>query len=291
MKKQLQSAHRILNTAVTTYKPSLIVLSYSGGYDSMVSSHVAYQWSRLYAHSANLIVVSADTGISADGWTEYVTSSARDIGIRPFYLKKTDHMKKWAERILESGFPFRESQHRINFYYLKQVVFRGIIRENKKHRHDHIMFVNGVRRAESNNRINRPEIAKQGSGLFVNAILHWSDEDVQRYRMMHDMPTNPFYDRFGNSGDCLCNFHIRFSLDDLRKHGRKALEIIEPLHHQCKAQHGYGYGETAINGWFQGTPQMLLPGFEETPNLCTDCHKPSASNEAIDDVMMQRFEW
>ena len=57
----------ILNRALQTYKPSLIICSYSGGYDSMSAAHLVGRWYKRHAHSTNVITASVDTLISADG--------------------------------------------------------------------------------------------------------------------------------------------------------------------------------------------------------------------------------
>lgn len=292
----MTSAHKILSKALALHKPSLIILSFSGGYDSMVSSHIATQWAKQHAHSTNVITISADTLISADGWRDFVTNTAKQLGFPRFAIHNTDHFEKWASRMIESGYVYRESQHRINFYYLKQVVFRKLVQQYKKYRTDRIMFVNGVRRAESSARQHRPEIARQGSGVFVNPILYWSDLEVEQYRIAHDMPINPFYDTIGNSGDCLCNWHTHFKKETIQHHAPQTWQKIEPIHINCQKRHGYGYGEIPRNGQFidgAGVQSSFfdLVGINETPNLCSDCRKPAASNEQRADLLFSRMNW
>ena len=292
----IESAHKILNKSIRQHKPSLIVLSFSGGYDSMVSSHIASDWSKKYAHSTNLITISADTLISADGWREFVSDTARQLKLPRFKIHDTTNLEIWKERMIDKGYVYRESQHRINFYHLKQVVFRSIIAQYKKYRTDRIMFINGVRRAESSARQNRPEINRQGSGVFVNPLLYWSDKEVEQYRIKHDMPINPFYDSIGNSGDCLCNWHTHFSMDTIERHAKEASKIIKPVHGACIEKWGYGYGETPRNGLFADdagvqTSFFDLEGVNDTPNLCSGCRKPKASNETRANYMLQTMQW
>lgn len=289
----IQQSHKIIERAVQEHKPSLLVLSFSGGYDSMVSSHLARQWALTSGHSINTLTMSVDTTISADGWPEFVASAARQMKLGPFQLWQTTHFQEWADRAIEKGIPYRESQHKINFYYLKQVAFRACVQKHKKFHTDRIMFINGVRRAESAARQNASEVERQGSGVYVNAIVHWPDEMVQQYRIDHNMPQNPFYDNAGNSGDCLCNWHIHFKAEDVRRHSPKAWQRLKPVHEGCQARWGYGYGEEPRNGTFvEGAGvQMLLPGLDETPMLCAGCQKPAPKNEAVADVMLSRMQW
>lgn len=292
----MKSAKQILDESLRVYKPSTIILSFSGGYDSMVSSHIGAKWAKYHAHSANVITVSADTTISADGWRNFVTSTAKALSLPRFSIRNTTHFDEWSKRMINKGYTYRKSQHKINFYYLKQVVFRALIQEYKKHRTDRIMFINGVRRAESSDRQSTPEHTRQGSGVFVNPIVYWTDEQVTAYRYKYNMPENPFYETVGNSGDCLCNWHTQNSLDDLRQHSPATAQRIEPIHNGCKAKWGYGYGETPRNGTFTegaGVQMSLfdLKGSDETPNLCTGCTRPEPSNTTYADVFLSRYDW
>jgi len=296
MNNHTQASVGILDTALKMYKPSTIILSYSGGYDSMVSSHLAARWAKQHAHSANVITLSADTKLSADGWADYIRASSKALKFPRLHIYETHKFKRWQERIIDKGFPFRLSQHKINFYYLKQVCFKKAVQDFKKHYHDHVMFINGVRRAESNDRRNAKDIAKYGSGIYVNAIAHWDDKQVYDYRMAYDMPINPFYDTVGNSGDCLCNWHTRIKLPQLREFGTCALQHIQPLHDATRDKFGYGYGEQPPNGLFVKDAPVQesfldLIDLDSTPNLCIGCEKPTPTNESLNNYMMQYFNW
>lgn len=263
----------------------------------MVSSHLAAQWARRRGHSVRVMTLSADTRVGADGWAEFVRAAGRQLRLPQHSIRKTEKIEDWETRIRHKGFPYRRSQHAINFYYLKQCTFRTFMQECKKHWRDRIMFVDGVRRAESSERSSRAEHTRSGCEVHVNPILYWQDEHVDVYRHTHEMPNNPFYDLIGNSGDCLCNWHTQYSVDLLRSYARDAGRIIEPLHYACRETFGYGYGEEPRNGTFAegaGVQMSLfdvLPGIDETPNLCSGCRKPKATNAARDDVLIQRMEW
>lgn len=287
----MKNAETILNQALQQHKPSLIILSFSGGYDSMVACHYAALWARHHAHSTNVITLAVDTLLSADGWREFITSTSKALKLPRLEIRETTMLDKWQSDVRERGFAYRRHQHKIYFYYLKQNAFRAALADHKKHRTDRIMFVDGVRRDESSARAAHPAIARRGSGVYVSPLIHWSSDDIARYRWRHDMPENPFYARWGNSGDCGCNWHNNISAEAMQRHGSKAWEIIAPLHDHGEQTHGYGYdGEPAAK---VHKDQLELPlDFGDTPYYCAGCERSATTDtQSQDFVALQRMEW
>lgn len=283
------NSDRILEAAWLEYKPSLIVCSYSGGYDSMVATHRALAWSRDYAHATDIAVIAVDTLISADGWKEYVRASAAQIGARRFELWPTAMLEGWQNDVKSGGFSYSSAQYKVYFYYLKQNGFRAIVAKYKKHTHDRIMFVTGVRRAESSARADTPEHSRNGSSVWVNPLVDWQESDILQYRLDHNLPENPFYAITNNSGDCLCNWHREISLSAVKGEAR---EIIAPLDTYCREHFGYGYGEKPDKHMRQvQAGQMTLEGFGDTPYLCVGCERKQASNEQRENLLLQRLDW
>lgn len=283
----------ILDRAIQTYKPSLIVCSYSGGYDSMIATHIVSRWRKTSAHSTNVITASVDTLISADGWRAFVTDSARAIGAPRFEIANNPELDSWINDVTERGFVYRRHQHKIYFYYLKQRVFRELLQRYKKYHTDRVMFITGVRRAESKARALTPEVERAGSAVYVNPLVYWSDEECYRYRMTHELPINPFYDTFHNSGDCLCNWHNQISLTSLQTHAPHVYQTIRPLHDQCQQQRGYGYDSEPSRGAKRELAGQLrlIPDIDDVPNLCAGCSRETPTNAAMDELMLQRMEW
>lgn len=289
----MKSVETILSEALAVHKPSLIVCSYSGGYDSMVATHKALKWARNHAHSTNIITVAINTLLHADGWTEYVTQSAKQLGARRFEVWKTAMLDKWITDVTERGFAYRPHQHKIYFYYLKQNAFRSVVAHYKKNRHDRIMFITGVRRSESKERANTPEYERTGSNVWVHPLVNWTEQDIHEYRFAHDFPENPFYALTNNSGDCLCNWHTNISVKTLEKAAKEAAKVIMPLDAKCRSQFGYGYGQEPSKYLKQEAAGQLrlLDNLDDIINLCAGCAKPSATNEQSEDLLMQRWEW
>lgn len=279
----------ILDRAVQAYEPSLIVCCYSGGYDSMIGTHLVHRWQS----PVPILTASVDTLISADGWREFVTESARVIGATQFEIADNPELDSWQNDVQERGFVYRRHQHKIYFYYLKQRVFRLLLAKYKTHRNDRVMFITGVRQAESAERADTPETSVSGSAVYCNPLVYWSDEECWLYRQTHELPINPFYDTFGNSGDCECNWHNRVSLETVRQHAPKLYQTIKPLHDHCQQHHGYGYqGEPSRYTKQELAGQLpLLPDMDDIPNLCAGCSRHTPTNAQMDELMLQRMNW
>jgi 3'-phosphoadenosine 5'-phosphosulfate sulfotransferase (PAPS reductase)/FAD synthetase len=287
----MKPTEQILSETLQRYKPSLIVCSYSGGYDSMVATHKTLQWAKQHAHSTNILTIAVNTKLHADGWPEFVTTSAKTIGSRRFEIWQTTMLEKWIADVETRGFAYRKAQHKIYFYYLKQNAFRAVVAHYKKHTHDRIMFVTGVRRSESKERANTPESERYGSNVWCNPLVNWSEQDIHLYRLEHDLPENPFYHITNNSGDCMCNWHTNIPLASVKGAAR---DIIAPLDKQCREQFGYGYGEEPSKGAKQeAAGQLRMFDFDDNgvPNLCASCERPKATQDQVDSVLLQRMEW
>lgn len=288
----MKTTEAILNETLQMHKPSLIVCSYSGGYDSMVATHKTLEWAKRHAHSASIITVAIDTRLHADGWPEYVRQSAKEIGARRFEIWQTTMLDKWIADVEERGFAYRKAQHKIYFYYLKQNAFRAVVAHYKKHRHDRIMFITGVRRSESKERAGTPEWERNGSNVWCNPLVYWGEQEIHEYRFAHDLPENPFYAQTNNSGDCLCNWHTNISIATLKTAATEAAKIILPLDEQCRQQFGYGYGqEPSRYAMQEAAGQLPLFDDDGIPNLCAGCARPQATNEQLENVLMQRIAW
>lgn len=286
----MKTCEQILDECYAEHKPSLIIASYSGGYDSMVMTHKAVQWAK--ANNAPLLTIAVDTRLHADGWIEYITESAKALGCERLEIVQSRRFNEWPEYIRKGGFVYTPSGHTAYFRMLKEAAFRDVIQMYKKHLHDRIMMVTGMRRSESRNRANTPEYDRSGAGVWCNPLVYWNEFEIQSYRVKHNLPENPFYHHGLGSGDCQCNWHRGLTLENLNTYCTEAAKIILPLDAECRAKFSYGYGEEPSKLAAQeAAGQMPLFDLDGIPNLCAGCERPKPSQDAIDDILMQRMEW
>jgi len=181
---------------------SSLVCCFSGGKDSLVSTHLVWNESEdlPLKHRSVLFV---DTTVSLPGVVDYVKMIADRCGwnlviVRP---KKTffDLAERWGMPTL---------RRRWCCYYLKlEPMFRYASKLPK-----YVMFVTGMRRDESSRRRNfNPIIVRRnpicGIHISFSPIFYWSDKQVHEYLRRHNLPLNPVAMKLGFSAECYCGVY------------------------------------------------------------------------------------
>jgi 3''-phosphoadenosine 5''-phosphosulfate sulfotransferase (PAPS reductase)/FAD synthetase and related enzymes len=139
-------SQRILDNAIAQWQPVALVSLFSGGYDSMIATHILH---RLDTHGLPIQVWAIDTQLAADGWHEYVRFVANKFA---WNLRIYDNKKGFAqfvESVRRKGCPRTRQMHTFVFQKLKERGFDAILRLNKTKWSDKVLFVSGMRRAES----------------------------------------------------------------------------------------------------------------------------------------------
>jgi 3'-phosphoadenosine 5'-phosphosulfate sulfotransferase (PAPS reductase)/FAD synthetase len=105
------------------------------------------------------------------------------------------------------GFP-GPAMHSRTYRALKENQIRTLLRESKvgHSRRSRVLFLTGVRRAESRRRSQREPIDRLGgtSAVFVNPLLNWRDDDMLAYRRTHSIPESDASALMHRSGECNC---------------------------------------------------------------------------------------
>ena len=189
--------------AIKQERPSHIFALFSGGHDSLCSTHLAAN------HPGFSGVVHCNTGIGIEQTREFVRQTCRDQGW-PLFERHPDHYT-YRDLVMGAngyhGFPGGPKSHMRCYYYLKQRAIDGIVRDFKQHRGDRIALVTGIRRAESERRMAGAfaEYAhREGAKLWLNPILDWTEKDKNAYMDEWKLPRNEVVDVLHRSGECLC---------------------------------------------------------------------------------------
>lgn len=281
--KKVGSALDILARAYALWNPSWIFLLYSGGYDSVCSTHIAWQWAKAEGIQHKVKVISADTGVAADGWREYVARVASAEGWR-HEIWDNPNPEFYYENVREFGFPHTKQMHwQIMYRNLKERIFDAVRAAHKTSERDRCMLVSGMRREESTQRANTPEWLQDGAGLWVSPLVEWTEVDVYSHRASHGFEPNPFYEQGLGSGDCECNWGQFVDLETLEEYSPQLAAKIRPVHEYSLEVHGWGYGERPSKDLLaERAGQITLPGIEPIVNLCASCgrKKPDGSRAA-----------
>jgi 3'-phosphoadenosine 5'-phosphosulfate sulfotransferase (PAPS reductase)/FAD synthetase len=188
-----------LDTAIREHRPSAVFALFSGGHDSLCSTHLASQ------HPAFTAAVHINTGIGIEQTREFVRETCFEQGW-PLIELHPD-AKTYEDLVREKGFPRGPKAHNTTYYWLKQRAVRRLVRDHKQGRNGRVGLVTGIRRQESERRmastISVP-VRRSGAQVWINPILDWSAGDCGRYIADHGLRRNEVSDLLHRSGECLC---------------------------------------------------------------------------------------
>lgn len=177
---------------------------------------------------------------------------------------------------------------------LKDRSFDEALRQHKTKWSDKVLCLSGIRQAESAERQQYDEpVQRRGRSnlIFANPILHWTDEDLYRFRIENDLPENPFYNTVGGSGDCQCNWGNFITLDRLKRFSPElAAGNVALVDQISKDRHGYGWDGENPNQVKMFDLDDLDYGEPTTPFLCSNCSrgKRTEKMKAAEFVALQR---
>ena len=288
----MKTPQEIISQAISEWKPVQIVCLFSGGYDSMVMTHLVHT---LDLHGVPTATWAVDTKLSADGWIKYINQVAAELQFENLNIYDNgagfEEYKRW---VAEYGNPRTRTGHTRAYRRLKETAFNAIHMLYKQGKHDKTLFLSGMRKFESSDREKSMhfEVQRAGSSnkIFANPLFWWTDLDIARYRVQHDLPDNPFYDTVKGSGDCQCNWGNFITLGTLRIHSPILAGGNVALLDDIGQRHGYGW---------DGEPVNIEPFFDTeeywgecnltTPFLCSNCSRQGRHrHNAAEEIMLQR---
>lgn len=185
--------------AVAEHAPSHVFALFSGGHDSLCSTHLAAQ------HPAFTAAVHVNTGIGIEETRAFVRETCWLHGWP--LLEYHPDAKTYEDLVREKGMPRGPRSHNTMYYWLKQRQIRRLVADHKQSRHDRIGLVTGIRRRESDRRMESTisvPIRRNGAQLWINPILDWSKSDCNQYIATNGLRRNEVSDVLHRSGECLC---------------------------------------------------------------------------------------
>lgn len=259
-------AHAIIDAAIAQYNPSHVFALFSGGHDSLCSTHVAAQHPRF----SGAITVFTSIGLART--RRYVYDTCKGYGW-PLKIYRPEIADRYATTVRAYGFP-GPAQHSRMYRHLKQEQIRRALREHKLHRNDRIMFVTGVRAAESSRRMNAniAPIDKRGVAIWVQPIVEWEASDKREYMERHALPRNPVVDLLCMSGECLCGaFAQPGEMASLELHFPREAAELHRLEDEARAR-GLPcvWGERPLKQWPIDEEQCAM-------DLCYSCNAKQAA--------------
>lgn len=270
IQNKLDKASEILNLAVDKYQPKKIFALLSGGHDSLTATAAAYA---ILEEEING-VIHIDTGIGIPETQQFVIDVCRDNNWPLTIYRAAENTKAdgspdpmiYDDIVIKNGFP-GPAAHRIMYAKLKQRQIRRAVREHKEKFSDKIMFISGVRLAESTRRMgNVKEVHQDGAQIWVSPMLEFGDNDQARLMKEWAIPRNPVKDKLCMSGECLCGaFAQKGELAEIKIWYPQVAQRIEDLQIKVAAA---GH----VGSWEENKPKRAK-GNPATDNLmmCIKC--------------------
>ena len=207
----------VLADAAMQWKPVKIYALYSGGHDSLASTHYAMENG---AHE----VLHVNTGVGIEMTREIVRDNCRKFGWP--LREEIPPQLTYLEMCAKFGVP-GPGAHIYPYVWLKERAFDKVVRETKKKRMDRVFMVTGVRQNESARRMGYVEpVYKDGCSIWIAPRFDWTDQQVSDYVDDRNLPRNPVKDILGMSGECLCGAY---------GDRERELPIVEQLDPKCHA--------------------------------------------------------
>lgn len=184
-----------------------VVGLFSGGNDSTTLIHMLRGELTHLAH--------CNTGIGVEQTRQFVRDQANSWGL-PLIEVTPPTGSTYRELVTKHGFP-GPSRHFIMYRNLKERSLRTVRRRFVTDgRNQRVIFVGGIRRAESLRRRERELRHDEGSVVWLSPLIDWTDEMMAEYRLARDVPHNEVSDMLHMSGECLCGAYAdRGELDEI----------------------------------------------------------------------------
>jgi 3'-phosphoadenosine 5'-phosphosulfate sulfotransferase (PAPS reductase)/FAD synthetase len=284
---QVERATAIMAEAVAEYRPVEIFAGFSGGHDSLVSTHFTMGW------SGEATALHLNTGIGIEATRRFVRSTAAD---RSWSFHEATTAESYDDMILgrvegvPGGFP-GPAMHATYYQRLKERPLRKVASEARsghpRGERRWVMIVTGIRGDESAVRTGYQRavsVQATDSLVWVNPFYWATADHFRAYRERHDLPSNPVCTRLGFSGECLCGaFADTGELCRIRATCPATADRIEALQVEA-ANAGYPWGyEQGPPRWFAAAKrgQSFFPFHDGHRPMCHNCEKVKRVPDAI----------
>ena len=182
-------ASTFINEAISQFSQCLPVVSFSGGKDSVVVSHLV----RKALNTEAVTHVFGDTNNEFPDTYEFIERFMIDNRITSFFHGQAN--RDWFNMCDILQPPSRITAWCCSVFKSSSIAkaIQNVCTTNK------VLCFEGVRRCESSRRRNRPAIAthnKIASQILARPILGWKDIDIWVYTLANSLPINMAY-RFG----------------------------------------------------------------------------------------------
>jgi 3'-phosphoadenosine 5'-phosphosulfate sulfotransferase (PAPS reductase)/FAD synthetase len=279
----LKKAEQVVADVQRDFQISHVVAAYSGGDDSIVSTH----WTMERFPGA--VVMTADTQIGLEVAKQHSEKVCRDLGFAREIVSPSpggppakwqgewlDAPTTYEEFVLNFGFP-GPGMHPRMYQRLKQRAFRKLKpRLGKRPRGSRILVVSGIRHDESAIRAGYKRAYREEPKecfVWMNPFYWCTAQDFEAYRQEYGLPRNPVKQKCGISGECCCGtFAAPGEMDAYRSVEPSFADRLQALRNRVKDRFPWGWGEKPVQAVLdQHKENRALLLRDETPQFMPAC--------------------
>lgn len=266
MDQLLAYSKEIYDKAMADYKPKAKVLMLSGGDDSLTSYHVARELGIKFD-----FVIHGNTRTGIPEATDFARSEVSRLGDN--YLE-ADAGDSYINYLMRKGFFGKGfDAHQFSYHILKQDHFERVVAMHirQRQRNFPILFINGARRKESDNRMVTMKspikvTPRRPNDIWVNLINEFDKPDCRNYLEGNGIVRNPVSIKLCRSGECMCGtMQSRGDRFEASYHFPAWGRQLNELERIIKEKHGFGWDDAAPKDPNQ---LKLFDGFQP---MCTGC--------------------
>jgi 3'-phosphoadenosine 5'-phosphosulfate sulfotransferase (PAPS reductase)/FAD synthetase len=270
----MKHGDEIIQEALNTYKPVMVLLLFSGGHDSMCSTHFAASYLKL--KDIPFKVYHGDTTIYIERTRQYVKDQCKAYGWDLVIKSPPKIEDTYREVVRKHGFPGPNRQaHSFMYRKLKERALRHYITHEVKsspYARENVLLISGARQSESAIRMGYQDyMKKENSKIWCSPLFYWHKINIENYMAGNQISRNPVKDKLGISGECLCGcFSDKGELDRLDQHFPDDADKIHELH-ELAIENGHPWPwAMGPNEWYKIHPPGQL---SMDLGMCTRCHR------------------
>jgi 3'-phosphoadenosine 5'-phosphosulfate sulfotransferase (PAPS reductase)/FAD synthetase len=200
----LKQEGSLITDAMREHDAQKVFALFSGGHDSLCSTHVASQ------HPEFAGAIHCNTGIGIPETTAFVRDTCEQHGwpLYEYHARERNDLPIYDDMCLRLGMPGGPMAHSSQYHVLKEEQITTAVREHRVG-DSPVGLVTGIRKKESvrrmHNVISTPSrLEDKKHRLWINPILEWSALDVNQYIVAEGLTRNLVVDLIHRSGECLC---------------------------------------------------------------------------------------
>lgn len=286
--EQIKKCHSVIDIGLT-HHPSKWIGLLSGGHDSVCACHIA-SLHKMAPKPFNVYMI--DTGIGSDYTKEYAQERANQFGWELNIIKSPKEKDSYESFVRKFGMP-GPGMHNYVYSMIKEKAIQFLQTKFKIGQRP-VMFISGVRKAESQRRMGYALPIQRGNGfykggqlrnpnrLFAAPCINWEVGNQLIHMDEFGIPRNKVKDLIGLSGECFCGSFAQENIPGKRSELEiiKSNKLLENVKIEIERLEKIAFDLGLPCKWGERPPKKIqekaekyIKDIQTTMDLCVSCQK------------------